>query len=269
MRSPHAASGSRPSAPHTLAADGSAPVAWLEAERIGRRFHARDGERWWELVALRECSFRIPARRCVLVTGDAPAPFTTLAVVAGLIRPGSGTLRWCDARGRPVAPPSRRLIGATWRPHDCLSVRDVLEAAVPHATWQAGADRRIGHALHCCALGDFAAVRAGELDAERRVRVAVAAALVAGARWILVEIAHSLVAEWQSIRRRLAHCGITLLVAGDAELASVLDPELVIRVRGRAAVPLPDPAPTRQARVDPSDGRRVAEAGVQARRVGE
>ena len=243
-------------AAHAPDTSGTPAVAWLEGRRLGRRFHARNGDGWWEQVALEECSFRIRTGQCVLVTGPASAPCTALALIAGLIRPGTGVLCWCDGQGRRVPPPARRFIGATWRPHACLSVRDTLEAAVSRRTWQRNADRLIDRALHQCALHAAAGLRMPALDADLLARLAVAVALVGGARWILLEISGPLVSDWRPLLRWLAGDGVTLIVAGNAAMAAALRPARVIRVHGQLPTPLPAASVTA---ISP-DCRRVAEA---------
>ena len=113
---------------------------------------------------------------------------TLLRCLAGLATPDAGTIAWRGPRGERVPPPRRALVGEDWRPSAaCLTVRDVVEGAVPVRTWQPEADRRVALALESTGLAAHEGRLAAPLAPAVRWRVGVAAALAAGAEWLLLE----------------------------------------------------------------------------------
>ena len=113
---------------------------------------------------------------------------TLLRCLAGLATPDAGTIAWRGPRGERVPPPRRALVGEDWRPSAaCITVRDVVEGAVPVGSWQAEADRRVALAFESTGLAAHAGRLAAALAPDVRWRVGVAAAMVAGAEWLLLE----------------------------------------------------------------------------------
>lgn len=245
------------------------PAATFACVGLRKHYEAEmDGRRWRHSV-LRDLTLGVRAGRCTAIVGHGLGPVTVLRCMAGIVVPESGALRWRDAAGRPAAPPSRALVSAGWRPYACHTVRDVLEQAVPAGRVQAEADARVAAAALHCALGDVLAARAATLPAATVRLVATAAALVAGAHWILLDrreatdatdrptaacprdvAAHPAAARLEGlVLRRLARSGRTIVVAGPAECCAWLAPSAIITLRaGRL-----------QRRREPEPARRVAE----------
>ena len=204
----------------------------------------------------------VGAGECVSLVGDRRAAVALLWCIAGLTRPSRGELRWLDGTGEPTAPPRRAFVGAGWRGYDCWTVRDALESAVPAGAAQREADRRIRAVERRELPGASAHVPLAALAPSRRWLVGVAAAVVAGARWLLLEAPPvtpaDVVAVHHALRALLAACRTVIGVAADG--ASGVLPESRL-------LPL---APLVARPHDGGPARRVAElAGGAGRAPGE
>ena len=186
---------------------------------------------------------------------------TLLRCLAGLATPDAGTIVWRGPRGERVPPPRRALVGEDWRPSAaCLTVRDVVEGAVPVGSWQAEADRRVALALESTGLAAHAGRLAAPLAPAVRWRVGVAAALAAGAEWLLLEPpaaaaadAASRDAEATAAALLAAHRGgVTILAGVTPAVALRLPRARVLHWRGGALARAPVAAAA----------RRVAEWGA-------
>ena len=139
-------------------------------------------------TVLRDLSLVVDRGALVAVVGGGLGARTLLRCLAGLATPDAGTITWRGSRGGRVPPPRRVLVTEDWRPSaDCLTVRDVVEGAVPAGAWQADADGRVARALDAAGLAMQAGRIAAALAPAARWRVGVAAALAGGAEWLLLE----------------------------------------------------------------------------------
>lgn len=145
-----------------------------------------DGHRWRHAV-LRDLSLDVRAGRCTAIVGAGLGPVTVLRCLAGLVTPERGSVTWRAADGRLVLPPPRILVSAGWRPYACQTVGDVLQAAVPTGHGQADADLLVGRAARRCALTASLGRRVVALSPATVRLVATAVAVVAGARWLLLD----------------------------------------------------------------------------------
>ena len=182
------------------------------------------GVRWCNEV-LPAVSLELGARRFEAVIGEGAGPVTLLHCIAGLTIPREGRMEWCDLAGRSTARPRITFIPAGWRPYRCFTVRDVLEQAVPPGTDQRTADTLVARTMERCALSGHAWNRARRLAGPLRPLLAIGAALVAGAEWVLLDMtmderrsraSDDIVARrtGATVVRRLAQDGLTILAAG-------------------------------------------------------
>lgn len=213
---------------------------------LHKSYEAEAGGRRWRHTVLQDLSLAVRAGRCTAIVGRGLGPVTVLRCMAGLVAPERGAMHWRDGTGWPVEPPARALVGAGWRPYGCHSVRDVLEQAVPAGLAQAEADSRVAHAARQCALSAALGLRAAALPPAGMRLVATAAALVAGASWVLLDRreASDAVRSWvetgdagaarleRRVLQRLAREGRTVVVAGPAEHCAPLAPTASIRLAG-------------------------------------
>jgi len=179
----------------------------------------------WSNQVLPTVSLMLGAASFEAVIGEGAGPVTLLHCIAGLVVPREGRIEWRDSAGRCAARPRIAFIPANWRPYRCLTVRDVLEQAVPPGTDQGAADSMVSGALERCELSDHAWHRARGLTRPLRPILATAAAVVSGAEWVLLEMgggrgsvqAPDDIAAYRkgaSAIRRLARAGVVVLVAG-------------------------------------------------------
>lgn len=251
----------------------SLDVVSVSCTALGKSYEAElDGRRWRHAV-LRDLALSVRAGRCTAVVGAGLGPVTVLRCLAGLVAPERGSLVWRASDGRPVAPPSRMLVAAGWRPYSCQTVADVLQAAVPAGRSQAEADCAVGLAARQCALAASLERRVIHLSPAAIRLVATAAAVVGGARWLLLDrreaidvladhedprsvgcVGSNASAVFQNlleaaVLRSLVSSGHTIVVAGPEAHCMPLLPEAVITLaRGRLC-----------ASREPGTMRRVAE----------
>jgi ABC-type transport system involved in cytochrome c biogenesis ATPase subunit len=258
---------SRPSASPTRAPDVGAPLA-LVVRGARKAYDVGPVARPRRHLLLRDASLRVDAGECVALHGGGAGPLTLLRCAAGLATPDAGRVAWCTRDGRRAAPPTRALVGADWRPAAaCLTVRDVLQAAVPAGLGQDAADRRVEAAARASGVVALLDRPAAGLPPSSRWRVGVAAAVVAGARWLFLELpavapmstacgTGAADREPDAVRAALValrarRC--TLVVSAPAGSAALLPPGRALHWRdGRAWPSVARP---------PAAGRRVAEAG--------
>lgn len=229
-----------------------APATSFACEGLRKSYEAEaHGHRWLHAV-LRDVSLVVHGGRCTAIVGQGLGPVTLLRCMAGLVVPERGALRWRDGSGRITAPPRRALVAAEWRPYECHTVRDVLEQAVPAGWPQRAADAQVADAARRCALETALARRAASMPQATIRLVATAAALVGGARWLLLDRRgavdaavdaaagsaaggpHACSTDVGAVRlearvlRRLARDGLTVVAAGPADHCATIAPEASI-----------------------------------------
>ncbi len=248
-------------------------VASVSCTALHKSYDAElDGHRWRHAV-LRDLSLAVCAGRFTAIVGAGLGPVTVIRCLAGLVTPERGSVVWRASDGRLMPPPPRRLVAAGWRTYACQTVGDVLQAAVPHGHDQAAADHLVGMAARRCALTASLGRRVVALPAASVRLVATAAAVVAGARWLLLDRREAVDALdvaggagsieragsapsrnfptllEAAVLRALARSGYTIVIAGPAPHCTPLAPTATIALsRGRLA-----------ARPDRGMMRRVAE----------
>jgi branched-chain amino acid transport system ATP-binding protein len=147
------------------------------------------GVRFGGLVALDDVSLRVPPGRTVGVIGPNGAGKTTLFnVVCGFVTPTSGTL---SLDGRPLRPRPHRLarlgIARTLQAVGLFAGLTVLENVMVGAE-HAGRDPAVAHdALERCGVAQHAHALPHGLSYAARKRVALARALVAEPRLLLLD----------------------------------------------------------------------------------
>ncbi|MEV8508709.1 ABC transporter ATP-binding protein [Actinoplanes sp. NPDC051475] len=202
-------------------------TAGLALDQIGVRFGG--------LVALDGVSLRVPPGRTVGVIGPNGAGKTTLFnVVCGFVAPTSGSL---TLDGRPLRPRPHRLvrhgIARTLQGVGLFSGLTVLENVLVAAP--GGTDRAMA-ALERCGVGPQAKDLPGKLPYALRKRVALARALVAEPRLLLLdEPAGGLGAEEIDELRELIDglpCSV-LLVEHHMDLVMAVCDEILVLDFGR------------------------------------
>ncbi|HEU4630317.1 MAG TPA: hypothetical protein VFS08_11275 [Gemmatimonadaceae bacterium] len=212
-------------------------------------------------IVVRDLTLCMDRGECLAIDGAGLGPLTVLRCVAGLVCPDGGAVEWRADDGTRVAAPPVALVAGAWRPASgALTVRDVLEGAVPAGRWQGEIDRRIAAVLRGCALEALAGRRAVGLGTVERWRVGVACALVGGAEWLCIELPPG----WgrppltpapggaAAVRHALLaarRAGRTILAAGPAAATLLVATRTLVWVRGGlrlasgGARPEPDDAP--------------------------
>jgi ABC-2 type transport system ATP-binding protein len=211
--------------PHTL----------IDLHEVTQRFRAR--------VALDRFSLSIEEGTVVGVLGPNGAGKTTLIeVVAGLVRPVSGTVRW---RGAPVTAPFprdvRARIGVMTQHvalYDELSVRQNLRFAA-QLFGVAQRDQRVAEVLELIGLSSRAKDRAGALSGGMRRRLALGRALLHNPELLIldeptlgvdVEARHAL---WGHVRWLRGTGKTVLLSTNHLDEAQALCDRIVVLRDGR------------------------------------
>ncbi|MFF8616316.1 ABC transporter ATP-binding protein [Streptomyces sp. NPDC015350] len=139
----------------------------IEAAGLGMKYRGRGGA-----LALRDCSFRLPAGRvCALVGPNGAGKSTLLSLAAGLLRPSEGSLRILGTS--PGEARARVAHVAQDRPlYPRLTVAETLWAGAElnAATWDRDIAERIADPLP-------ASTRVRALSGGQRTRLALALAL--------------------------------------------------------------------------------------------
>ncbi len=235
-------------------------VASVSCTALRKSYDAELGGHRWRHAVLSDLSLAVRARRCTAIVGAGLGPVTVLRCLAGLVTPERGSIVWRAYDGRLTAAPPRRLVAAGWRPYACQSVADVLQAAVPPGHRQSAADHLVSMAARRCALTSLLGKRVLALPAANVRLIAIAAAIVAGARWLLLDQREAVDvlnddASAGSIQRAgnaqsrnfptlleaavlgaLADSGFTIVIAGPAPQCAPFAPAATIALsRGRLA----------------------------------
>jgi branched-chain amino acid transport system ATP-binding protein len=147
------------------------------------------GVRFGGLVALEDVSLRVPPGRTVGVIGPNGAGKTTLFnVICGFVAPSTGTLL---LDGRPLRPRPHRLAGLgiarTLQGVGLFAGLTVLENVMVGAEHAGRKAESAWEALERCQVTEHANARPGGLPYAVRKRVALARALVAEPRLLLLD----------------------------------------------------------------------------------
>ncbi|MDT0306062.1 ATP-binding cassette domain-containing protein [Streptomyces sp. DSM 44917] len=139
--------------------------------------------------ALREVTYRLPAGLTILLGPNGAGKSTLLKLAASVIRPTAGTVT-CDELGFASAPYRRAVawLPQTVTPLPSLTAREY----VAYVGWLKGLSRAdawegAASALRRVELADRAGEKTGRLSGGQLRRVGVAAALVHGARILLLD----------------------------------------------------------------------------------
>ncbi|MBO9362724.1 MAG: ABC transporter ATP-binding protein [Thermoflexus sp.] len=213
----------------------------LVARRIGHCYRAAQREVW----ALREVSLALQPGEFVCLVGPSGCGKTTLLrILAGLLRPTQGEIRWM---GQPLQGPDRR-IGIVFQRDSLLPWRTAMEnVRLPlELNGQSGpeADRRARALLGQAGLEGFEDAYPRELSGGMQHRVALARALAADPEILLLDepfatldaltrerLNEVLLALWEGRRKTV------LMVTHDVhEAARLADRVLVMRPRPGAIV---------------------------------
>jgi ABC-type sulfate/molybdate transport systems ATPase subunit len=161
-----------------------------------------------------------------------------LEAIAGFVRPESGRILLddvilFDAQSRVNAAPRRRNCGYIAQ-HDAL---------FPHMTLRQNLvfpakrfprlerHRRVGEMIERFQLADSAALRPNEVSPAQRLRCAVARALIAVPKLLLIDERAFDIPLFQQVRAAFA--GPILLVSGDLDLCCAAADEVIVLVAGR------------------------------------
>lgn len=184
-------------------------------------------------TVLRDLSIVVDRGALVAVDGGGLGARTLLRCLAGLATPDAGAITWRGPRGDRVPPPPRALVTAEWRPSaDCLTVRDVVEGAVPAGTWQAEADRGVARALEAAGLVVHAGRIAALLRPAARWRVGVAAALAGGAEWLLLEPPADAAGDVAPREPEATAAALLAARHGGATILAAVTPAVALRLPG-------------------------------------
>jgi branched-chain amino acid transport system ATP-binding protein len=183
---------------HSSTQDGAAPLSAevtmtppapaTESTDEGLSLH-QIGVRFGGLVALDGVSLRVPPGRTVGVIGPNGAGKTTLFnVVCGFVAPTAGTI---TLDGRPLRPRPHRLarlgIARTLQGVGLFAGLTVLENVMVGAEHAGRKPETAGEALERCGVAGHAQALPGGLPYAVRKRVALARALVAQPRLLLLD----------------------------------------------------------------------------------
>ena len=248
------------SSPASSPSDG--PAATLVVRGLCKAYDVGPVDRPTRRAVLRDLSLIVDRGDCVALVEGGVGALTLLRCIAGLVTPDAGTLAWRDRRSRRAWPPTRSLVEGSWRPAArCLSVRDVLEVAVPAGCSQADAARRVADAAGAVAVGAQLTRAAAARAPPARWRVGLAAALVAGAEWLLVELPPAVGEDVATVRAALlaARARGATIVAGVSGDARAVPATRTLHWRGgRLLRAVPATAARRVAEPSARDGAGVA-----------
>jgi ABC-type sulfate/molybdate transport systems ATPase subunit len=161
-----------------------------------------------------------------------------LEIIAGFVRPDSGRILLddvilFDAQSRVNAAPRRRNCGYI-APHDAL---------FPHMTMRQNLvfparrfprlerHRRVGETIERFQLADFAALHPHEVGPAQRLRCAVARALIAAPKLLLIDERAFDASLLEQVRTAFA--GPILLVSSDLDLCCAIADEMIVLEAGR------------------------------------
>ncbi|MBM4194154.1 MAG: ATP-binding cassette domain-containing protein [Gemmatimonadetes bacterium] len=156
------------------------PLA-LELKQVGLRY-ASSGA-----TALRNASLHVRAGELVVVEAGAEAGMTSLLhCAAGLVGPDTGKVRWFGSHRWSAARAAYAPARADSHPY--LAVRPWLEFAAAQRDDESSADDSgVGIVMRRAALDEFARIRVGHLTPGVSARVALAGALLADPRVLLLD----------------------------------------------------------------------------------
>lgn len=175
--------------PDPLGITSAARAELLAVRGISKSYMVGTRRRARLCVVVRDVTLFVDRGDALAIDGAGLGPLTLLRCVAGLVRPDRGRVEWRAGDGVRAAAPAVALVPGDWRPAcGALTVRDVLEGAIPAGRPQRDADRRIAAVLRGCALQSLVERRAVALTDVERWRVGVASALVGAAEWLCVEL---------------------------------------------------------------------------------
>ena len=147
-------------------------------------------------AAVRGLSLYIPRGQFVTLLGPSGSGKTTvLRLIAGLIAPDSGTIRFdgelVSTPGSIVVPPRERHVAMVFQNHELWPHKTVFENAAfgieRRRRKSPEAQRKVANALALVGLKSFAARYPGELSAGERQRVALARALASEPQILLLD----------------------------------------------------------------------------------
>ena len=161
-----------------------------------------------------------------------------LETIAGFVRPDSGRILLddvilFDAQSRVNAPPRRRNCGYVAR-HDALFPHMTLRQNLVFPARRfprLDRHRRVAEMIERFQLADSAALRPHEAGPAERLRCAVARALIAVPKLLLIDERPFDVPLFQQVRAAFA--GPILLVTGDLDLCCAAADELIVLEAGR------------------------------------
>lgn len=154
---------------------------FLEAEHLGMTFHGADGE----LQALRDVSFTLDEQEFLCVLGPSGSGKSTLLrLIAGLIKPSSGSFKFGCLQGEPR-------ISIVFQQANLMPWRTVMQNILLPLELQ-GIDRsealqRANDMIHLVGLQDFDQAWPSELSGGMAQRVAVARAFIAEPDLLLLD----------------------------------------------------------------------------------
>jgi ABC-type sulfate/molybdate transport systems ATPase subunit len=161
-----------------------------------------------------------------------------LETIAGFVRPDSGRILLddvilFDAQSRVNAPPRRRNCGYIAQ-HDALFPNMTLRQNLVFPAKRfprLERHRRVGEMIERFQLADSAALRPKEASPAQRLRCAVARALIAVPKLLLIDERAFDIPLFQQVRAAFA--GPILLVTGDLDLCCAAADEVIVLVAGR------------------------------------
>ena len=161
-----------------------------------------------------------------------------LETIAGFVRPDSGRILLddvilFDGQSRVNAPPRRRNCGYIAQ-HDALFPNMTLRQNLVFPAKRfprLERHRRVGEMIERFQVADSAALRPNEASPAQRLRCAVARALIAVPKLLLIDERAFDIPLFQQVRAAFA--GPILLVTGDLDLCCAAADEVIVLVAGR------------------------------------
>ncbi|MBI5360353.1 MAG: ABC transporter ATP-binding protein [Planctomycetes bacterium] len=159
----------------------------IEFKRVSKRFGA--------ISAVKDLNIKTPPRKLTALLGPSGSgKSTVLSLIAGLTTPDEGEI-WMNGRivsgpGRIIVPPEKREIGmvfqtlALW-PH--MTAKDNIRFVLKGRCTKEEADRKADEILAMADIGRYAGTFPGAMSGGERQRLALARALVARPKFLLLD----------------------------------------------------------------------------------